>query len=841
MEKLDKKIVVHGAREHNLKNVHLEIPKDKFIVFTGVSGSGKSSLAFDTIFAEGQRRYLESLSAYARQFLTQMEKPDVDYIEGLSPAISIDQKSASRNPRSTVGTVTEVHDYLRLLFARVGTPYCPQCGEEIKKITIDEIIDKILTDFEGKKIEIFAPIVRGRKGEYLALLNDMYKRGFSRAIVDGEEVDLRSAGTHPLLTSPSGRERQGESIPSGRGRDKTPPDLSLKGEKADDKYKKHDIDIFIDSVEVNADNIGRANESIELALKIADGLVKIKCGKADKGKGKKSENKSEELIFNQKLTCPRCGIAFEEIEPRLFSFNSPFGACPDCNGLGSKKNIDLNLVMPDKNKTIQEGGFLPWTYKINNYYGNLIKQVSQQYRIPLNTRIKDIPKEKIDILLYGSPDGEELLKVKYIVQGKTFYHNIKFDGLIPHLEERYRKTDSDAVRKEIEKYISDSPCPACEGARLKKEALLVRVGGKNIGEVNRMSVNRARDFFLKLNLTERQKLISRRIFKEIENRLKFLEDVGLGYLTLERAAMTLAGGEAQRIRLASQLGSSLTGVLYILDEPSIGLHQRDNGRLLDTLEKLRDLGNTVIAVEHDEETMRRADWVVDIGPGAGKHGGKIVASGSVKEVIETEGSLTGQYLSGKEKIEIPERRRPLRNKMIVVKGAREHNLKNITAGFPVGLFTCVTGVSGSGKSSLVNDILYKALARQVGHSLEKPGQFSSISGFENLDKAIIVDQSPIGRTPRSNPATYTGFFTDIREIFAMVPEAKAKGYLPGRFSFNVAGGRCENCNGDGFLQVEMQFLPDVYIPCDVCSGKRYNAETLKICYKGKNIADILNM
>jgi len=799
MNKVDKKIIVHGAREHNLKNIHLEIPRDKFIVFTGVSGSGKSSLAFDTIFAEGQRRYLESLSAYARQFLKQMDKPNVEYIEGLSPAIAIDQKSAPKNPRSTVGTVTEIHDYLRLLFARAGTPYCPKCGSEIQKITIDEIIDKILKDMEDRQIEILAPVVRGRKGEYLALLNDMFKRGFFRAFVDGKEIDLgRKADTQNLA--------------------------SLQPEE---KNKKHNIDIFIDSLEVKADNVSRITESVELALKIANGIVHIKSGK-------------KSVLFNQHLACPKCGYAFGEIEPRLFSFNSPYGACPECGGIGSDKNIDLNLIIPDKNKTILQGGVLPWTYKQNNYYGNLIKKVAEQYQIPLNTRIKDIPKDKIDILLYGHSSGE-LIKVKYIIQGKPVYYNMRFRGIVKHLEERYKKTDSDSVRREIEKYISDSPCRVCKGMRLKQEALLVKIGGKNIGEINRMSVSDTREFFSKLRLASRQQLIVARVLKEIENRLKFLDDVGLGYLTLERAAPTLAGGEAQRIRLASQLGSSLTGVLYILDEPSIGLHQRDNGRLLNTLEQLRDLGNTVIAVEHDEETMRRADWIVDIGPGAGKHGGKIAASGTLEKVIKSKQSITARYLSGKEKIEIPQKRRAAKSKMIVVKGAREHNLKNITVGFPAGIFTCVTGVSGSGKSSLVNDILQKALARKLNRSLVKPGTYSEITGVENIDKVIVVDQSPIGRTPRSNPATYVGFFTAIRELFAATEAARVKGYGAGRFSFNVAGGRCEHCKGDGFIKVEMQFLPDVYVLCDVCEGKRYNAETLKIQYKGKNISDVLNM
>jgi len=801
MDKLDKKIVVHGAREHNLKDIHLEIPKDKFIVFTGVSGSGKSSLAFDTIFAEGQRRYLESLSAYARQFLTQMEKPDVDYIEGLSPAIAIDQKSASRNPRSTVGTVTEIHDYLRLLFARIGIAHCPKCGREIQKITIDEIIDKILIDLELKKIKILAPIVRGRKGEYLALLNDMFKRGFAKAIVDGGEVELNSIRIKNV------------------GAENLPP--------IHDKYKKHDIDIFIDELDVNADNIGRITESVELALKLAEGIMKIQSGK-------------KELIFNQQLMCAKCGIAFAEIEPRLFSFNSPYGACLECDGLGNQKNVDPKLVIPDKNKTIEEGGVLPWTYKINNYYGNLIKRVAQQFNIPLNTRVKDIPKNKIDILLYGPPQ-EELIKVKYLIQGKPVYFSIKFHGIIKHLEDRYRKTDSDAARREVEKYISSNPCPSCKGMRLKKEALLVKVGGKNIGEINQLPVSAARNFIVNLELNNRQKLIAKRILKEIENRLKFLDDVGLGYLMLERSAATLAGGESQRIRLASQLGSSLTGVLYILDEPSIGLHQRDNGRLLDTLEKLRDLGNTVIAIEHDEETMRRADWIVDIGPRAGKHGGKITAEGPIKGILKNKKSVTARYLSGKEKIEIPKNRRRAKSKMILVKGAREHNLKNINVGFPVGIFTCVTGVSGSGKSSLVNDILQKALARKLNRSLVKPGEYSGITGDSFIDKVVVVDQSPIGRTPRSNPATYVGFFTTIRELFAATQDARVKGYSPGRFSFNVSGGRCENCKGDGFLKVEMQFLPDVYVPCDVCKEKRYNSETLKIEYKGKNISQVLDM
>lgn len=787
------KIIVKGAREHNLKNVSLEIPRNKLIVFTGLSGSGKSTLAFDTIFAEGQRRYLESLSSYARQFLGQMDKPDVDYIEGLSPAISIDQKSVSRNPRSTVGTITEIHDYLRLLYAKIGIPHCPECGREISKMSIDEIVDRAIEIGSDKEIQIIAPVVRSRKGEYSTLLENMYKSGYSVARVNGKEIELRDWKEIKLA-----------------------------------RYKNHDIDILIDKLKVNDENISRLFEGIERALKIAQGIVLIKCGK-------------KENSFNQNLACPIHEIEFPELEPRLFSFNAPFGACEACEGLGSKKELDAKLIMPDKNKTIGEGGILPWSYKPNNYFGTVFRSVTNYYHIAENKRLKDLSQKELDILLYGAED-EDLISIRYHFRTGVREYFMTWKGVIGWLEDRYRKTTSEAVRNDIEKYMSQNPCSTCKGTRYKKEVLLVKIKGKNIDEVSQKNIADSLDFFVNLKLTAKEEIIAGRIVQEIVNRLTFLNDVGLNYLTLARGARTLSGGESQRIRLASQIGSQLVGVLYILDEPSIGLHARDNDKLIETLKNLRNLGNTVIAIEHDEETMREADYLVDIGPGAGKHGGEIVAIGTPEEVMRSKKSATAQYLNGKNKIEIPNlRRKAFNKKSIIIKGARENNLKNINVEFPLNTLTCVTGVSGSGKSTLVKDTFYKALANKLHRTLEIPGAHQEIIGVHNIDKIIMVDQAPIGRTPRSNPATYTGLFNFIRDLFASTKDAKARGYSPGRFSFNVRGGRCENCQGEGFLKIEMQFMPDVYLPCDVCKGKRYNRETLEVKYKGKNISEVLEM
>lgn len=803
---MENKIIVRGAREHNLKNINLELPRNKFIVFTGLSGSGKSTLAFDTIFAEGQRRYLESLSSYARQFLGQMDKPDVDYIEGLSPAISIDQKSTSHNPRSTVGTVTEIHDYLRLLYAKIGIPHCPECNREISKLSTDEIVDRIL-ELGGKEkkhsVEIISPVVRGRKGEYLALLNDMWKLGYAEAFVNGERIKLEDGAKVKL-----------------------------------ERYKKHDIDIIVDSIEVTDENISRLFEGVEKALKLSHGLVKARCLSL---KPKNLSSCFAEQIYNQKLSCPIHDIEFPELEPRLFSFNSPFGACETCEGLGAKKEIDPERVVPDKNKTISEGGILPWSYKKNNYYGNIIGAVCQYYRIPDNKRIRDLKKEHLDILLYGDEE-EELIKVKYHFRSGSGHYNIRWKGVVGWLEDRYRSTDSDAVRGDIEKYMSQKACSVCKGTRYKSDVLLVTVGKKNIFEVSVLSISECKNFFDGLKLNKREELIAGRILKEISSRLNFLNNVGLEYLSLHRPAYSLSGGESQRIRLASQIGSQLVGVLYILDEPSIGLHARDNTKLIETLHHLQKLGNTLIVIEHDEEMMRKADWLVDIGPGAGKHGGEIVAEGIPSEVIADKNSLTGKYLRGELEIEVPKSRRPVnRKRNILIRNAQEHNLKGVTVEFPLKVFTCVTGVSGSGKSTLVEDTLYKALANKLHRALDVPGKHGETLGIENINKVIMIDQSPIGRTPRSNPATYTGLFTHIRELFAQTKDAKFRGYGLGRFSFNVSGGRCDNCSGEGFLKIEMQFMPDVYLPCDVCHGNRYNSETLQVRYKGKNIAEVLKM
>ncbi|BDR76679.1 excinuclease ABC subunit UvrA [Clostridium tetani] len=788
------KIVVKGAKVHNLKNVDLQIPRDKFVVFTGLSGSGKSSLAFDTLYAEGQRRYVESLSAYARQFLGQMDKPDVEYIEGLSPAISIDQKTTSKNPRSTVGTVTEIYDYLRLLYARVGKPHCPKCGKEIQQQTVDQMIDKILELPERTRIQVLAPIIKGRKGEHVKVIENIIKGGYVRARIDGEIIDL-----------------QEESVKL-------------------EKNKKHTIEAVIDRIIIKSDIRSRLADSIEIALKLSEGVVIINV--IDK----------EDILFSENFACIDCGISIDEISPRLFSFNSPFGKCDYCDGLGTLLEIDEKLVIPNKSKSILEGGILPWANTVTNedsWTFSILKALSKKYNFSLNTPIGELDEEIYNMLLYGIKG--ERIKVRYKKDGRAVDFNHTFEGLMNTLKRRYMETNSNYMKDNIENYMSDNFCPKCKGARLKPEALAVTLGEKNIFEFCKMSIREELRFLSELMLSNKNKIISNQILKEIESRLQFLIDVGLDYLDLARMAGTLSGGEAQRIRLATQIGSSLVGVLYILDEPSIGLHQRDNDRLIATLKRLRDLGNTLIVVEHDEDTMRAADYIVDIGPGAGEHGGEIVAAGDLKTVMETEGSLTGQYLVGKKKIDIPINRRKSNGKSIIVKGAKENNLKNVDVEFPLGTFTCITGVSGSGKSTLINEILYKGLNKKLNNSKEHPGLHKEILGIENIDKIINIDQSPIGRTPRSNPATYTGVFDGIREVFSNTTESKMRGYKPGRFSFNVKGGRCEACKGDGIIKIEMQFLSDVYVPCEICKGKRYNRETLEVKYKNKNISEILDM
>ncbi|KGG79607.1 excinuclease ABC subunit A [Caloranaerobacter azorensis H53214] len=786
------KIIIKGAREHNLKNIDLEIPRNKFVVFTGLSGSGKSSLAFDTIYAEGQRRYVESLSAYARQFLGQMEKPDVDYIEGLSPAISIDQKTTSKNPRSTVGTVTEIYDYLRLLFARIGIPHCPKCGKVITSQTIDQMVDQILDLENGTKIQVLAPVIRGRKGEHQKVFENIRKEGFVRVRVDGEIRDINE-------------------------------DIKL------DKNKKHTIEVVVDRIKIKDDIRNRLADSLETALNLSEGIVIIDVVN------------EREMLFSQKFACVDCGIGIEELLPRMFSFNSPYGMCPYCNGLGSYKKVDPELVIPNPNLSINQGAIAPFnSTSEDTYYYKIFKAIAEYNGFDLDTPIKDAPKKFIKELLYGT--GNRSITFKYESRfGGIRTYKAPFEGIINNLERRYKETVSDYMREKIECYMSINPCPHCNGARLRPESLAVTVGGLNIAEVTELSVRQALEFFDKLELDERQKYIANQILKEIKERLKFLVDVGLDYLTLSRSAGTLSGGESQRIRLATQIGSSLVGVLYVLDEPSIGLHQRDNERLLKTLRNLTDLGNTLIVVEHDEDTMYSADYIVDIGPGAGVHGGEIVAQGTVEDIKKCEKSITGQYLSGKKKIEVPKTRRKPNGKWIEVIGAREHNLKNIDVKIPLGVFVCVTGVSGSGKSTLVNEILYKRLSQELHRGKQKAGKHDEIRGIEHIDKVINIDQSPIGRTPRSNPATYTGVFDFIRDVFAMTPEAKMRGYKKGRFSFNVKGGRCEACKGDGIIKIEMHFLPDVYVPCEVCKGKRYNRETLEVKYKGKTISDVLEM
>lgn len=787
------KIIVKGAKVHNLKNVSLEIPRDKLIVFTGLSGSGKSSLAFDTIYAEGQRRYVESLSSYARQFLGQMDKPDVESIEGLSPAISIDQKTTSRNPRSTVGTVTEIYDYLRLLYARVGVPHCPKCGKEITQQSVDQIVDQIMELPERSKIMILAPIIRGRKGTHEKVLENIKKQGFVRARIDGEIYDL------------------------------TEDEIKL------EKNIKHNIEAVVDRIIVKDGIEGRLTDSIETSLKMAEGLVLVNIiGEEDR-------------LYSEHFACADCGISIDELAPRMFSFNSPFGKCERCDGLGTLMEIDEDLIVPNKDLSIRGGAISTWgdsRMKEESWTYCVLKALMEKYNFDLDTPYKDLPKKVQEVLMYGEP---EKLKVTYTKENVTAVYNHSFEGEINNLRRRYMETNSDTMKAEIEKYMSDNPCPKCKGARLKPEALAVTVGGKNIFEFTSMAIREELDFINSINFSEKDKIISSQIIKEIQSRLSFLINVGLDYLDLARKAGTLSGGEAQRIRLATQIGSQLMGVLYILDEPSIGLHQRDNDRLISTLKQLRDVGNTLIVVEHDEDTMREADYIVDIGPGAGEHGGEIVASGTLDEIMSNENSLTGKYLTGAKKVELPEERRKGNGNFITVKGAKENNLKNVTAKFPLGTLTMVTGVSGSGKSTLVNEILYKGLNKIVNKAKDLPGKFKEITGYENIDKIIDIDQSPIGRTPRSNPATYTGTFDIIRELFSQTQEAKMRGYKPGRFSFNVKGGRCEACSGDGIIKIEMQFLSDVYVPCEVCKGKRYNRETLEVKYKGKNIADVLNM
>ncbi|MDU4472473.1 MAG: excinuclease ABC subunit UvrA, partial [Clostridium perfringens] len=787
------KIIVKGAKVHNLKNVSLEIPRDKLIVFTGLSGSGKSSLAFDTIYAEGQRRYVESLSSYARQFLGQMDKPDVESIEGLSPAISIDQKTTSRNPRSTVGTVTEIYDYLRLLYARVGVPHCPKCGKEITQQSVDQIVDQIMELKERSKIMILAPIIRGRKGTHEKVLENIKKQGFVRARIDGEIYDL------------------------------TEDEIKL------EKNIKHNIEAVVDRIIVKDGIEGRLTDSIETSLKMAEGLVLVNIiGEEDR-------------LYSEHFACADCGISIDELAPRMFSFNSPFGKCERCDGLGTLMEIDEDLVVPNKDLSIRGGAISTWgdsRMKEESWTYCVLKALMEKYNFDLDTPYNELPKKVQEVLMYGEP---EKLKVTYTKENVTAVYNHSFEGEINNLRRRYMETNSDTMKAEIEKYMSDNPCPKCKGARLKPEALAVTVGGKNIFEFTSMAIREELDFINSIDFSEKDKIISSQIIKEIQSRLSFLINVGLDYLDLARKAGTLSGGEAQRIRLATQIGSQLMGVLYILDEPSIGLHQRDNDRLISTLKQLRDVGNTLIVVEHDEDTMREADYIVDIGPGAGEHGGKIVASGTLDEIMGNENSLTGKYLTGAKKVELPEERRKGNGNFITVKGAKENNLKNVTAKFPLGTLTMVTGVSGSGKSTLVNEILYKGLNKIVNKAKDLPGKFKEITGYENIDKIIDIDQSPIGRTPRSNPATYTGTFDIIRELFSQTQEAKMRGYKPGRFSFNVKGGRCEACSGDGIIKIEMQFLSDVYVPCEVCKGKRYNRETLEVKYKGKNIADVLNM
>ncbi|RJS60452.1 excinuclease ABC subunit UvrA [Bacillus sp. PK3_68] len=785
------KITVKGARAHNLKNIDITIPRDKLVVLTGLSGSGKSSLAFDTIYAEGQRRYVESLSAYARQFLGQMDKPDVDAIEGLSPAISIDQKTTSRNPRSTVGTVTEIYDYLRLLFARIGHPFCPVHGVEITSQTIEQMVDRIMQYEDRTKLQVLAPIVSGRKGTHVKVFEDIKRQGYVRVRVDGEMREVEE-------------------------------EIEL------EKNKKHSIEVVIDRVVVKEGIESRLADSLEAALKLGEGNVIIDViGR-------------EELLFSEHHACPHCGFSIGELEPRMFSFNSPFGACPTCDGLGSKLKVDVDLVIPNPDLSLKEHAIAPWEPTSSQYYPQLLEAVCRHYGIPMDVPVKDLSKEQLEKILNGS--GRDRIHFRYENDfGQIRENHIIFEGVLTNIERRYKETSSDFIREQMEKYMREQKCPTCKGYRLKKESLAVKINGLHISEVTDFSIEEVKQFFADLSLTEKETQIAQLILREICERLGFLVDVGLDYLTLSRSAGTLSGGEAQRIRLATQIGSRLTGVLYILDEPSIGLHQRDNDRLISTMQNMRDIGNTLIVVEHDEDTMMAADYLIDVGPGAGVHGGQIVSAGTPEEVMNDPASLTGQYLSGKKFIPLPAERRKSDGRWVEVTGAKENNLRNVKVKFPLGTFIAVTGVSGSGKSTLINDILHKALAQKLQRSKQRPGKYGTIKGIEHLDKVIDIDQSPIGRTPRSNPATYTGVFDDIRDVFATTNEAKVRGYKKGRFSFNVKGGRCEACRGDGIIKIEMHFLPDVYVPCEVCHGKRYNRETLEVKYKGKNIADVLAM
>lgn len=791
-----KQIIIKGAKEHNLQNIDLAIPRDEFIVITGLSGSGKSSLAFDTIYAEGQRRYVESLSAYARQFLGQMKKPEMEYIEGLSPAISIDQKTTKENPRSTVGTITEIYDYLRLLFARIGTPHCPKCGKEISHQTLGQIGDSIIEEGEGKKIHILAPVVRDKKGQHKDVLDDLRNKGFVRARVDGEVRDLEE-------------------------------DIDLP------KTYRHSIEVVVDRLKIrkDVDFKRRLVDSLETASEFADGLINVLFS---------DDGRDYEKKYSEHFACVDCGINFEELTPRMFSFNAPQGACPECNGIGVKMEIDPDLIIPNKNLTLNEGAVTPWakSNKKENYYHQMLEAVSKHFNFSMDTPFNELTNEQQDIILYGCDDK---IPFSFKRRNKSYQVNRQFEGVIPRMERLYIETKSNYSRKYISKFMSDRKCHVCNGKRLRPEVLAVTVGGKSIADVVEMSIKDSYQFFLNLELTDREQFIAKEVLKEIRQRLKFLVDVGLDYLSMARSSGTLSGGEAQRIRLATQIGSGLVGVLYILDEPSIGLHQRDNVKLIETLKRLKNLGNTLIVVEHDEETILSADYVVDIGPGAGEHGGKVVACGTPEEIMESHESVTGQYISRRETIPIPQTRRSGNGESLIIRGARQNNLKNIDVEIPLGKFTCVTGVSGSGKSSLINEILYKGLSGKLNNKFTFAGDYDKIEGVSNIDKIIAIDQKPIGRTPRSNPATYTGVFTDIRDLFAETPEAKARGYKPGRFSFNVKGGRCEACSGDGIVQIEMHFLADVFVPCEVCGGKRYNEETLDIRYKGKNIYEVLEM
>ncbi len=789
------KIVIRGARQHNLKNINLDIPRDRFVVLTGLSGSGKSSLAFDTIYAEGQRRYIESLSAYARQFLGQMDKPDVDYIEGLSPAISIEQRTAAKNPRSTVATVTEIHDYLRLMFARIGIPHCPNCHKIIAKQTVEQMVDQIMKLKEGTKIQVLAPVIKAQKGEHKDVFKNLSKQGYSRVRVDGKIHGLDD------------------------------PEDKL----APEKNKKHTIEVVIDRLVVKPGIEKRLADSIQTSLSLSKGTIVFDV----------NEDKTKEVVLSEAMACPTCGFSLEELSPRMFSFNSPFGACKQCLGLGYLLNMDPDLVIPDKSLSVLDGAIVTMG-STDSWSMQHLESVGRRYGFRLNTPINRLRKEELRILLYGSNPEENIPRPKPS-RFHGWYHGYEWEGILPQLERRYMETESEYMKDWYSRYMSNQKCPSCNGERFKPEILAVTVNEKSISEVSRLSVRQAIQFFTNLELNEKEKIISAQILKEIRARLTFLMNVGLDYLTLDRPAASLSGGEAQRIQLATQIGSSLVGVLYILDEPSIGLHQRDNKKLIATLKALRDIGNTVLVVEHDEETILESDFVVDLGPGAGVHGGFVVATGTPDEIAKNPESITGQYLSGARTIPVPDRRRTHSSRYLVIKGAKENNLQNIDVTFPLGIFTCITGVSGSGKSSLVNDILYRSLAQQLYSSRDKPGLHDKILGTEHIDKAIIIDQSPIGRTPRSNPATYVGLFTDVRDLFTKLPDSIARGYKPGRFSFNVKGGRCEACEGDGIIRLEMHFLPDVYVPCEVCKGKRYNRETLEIRYKGKNISEVLEM